>query len=152
MNKRYDELNKNIAKWYKDGSQDKLILQTLYAQCNLEHNRLLNGVPDIKDKTKFHNLSDQELVAKFSKNPFNNYSQEDLNHLMQEVHNRYIGENNWDVTRLVYAKSHNPQDEGVFGYCCYADDLLFINKDMIDEAKAVKDHSQPINAETVGKY
>ena len=152
MNKRYDELNKKIEKWFKEGSEDKLILQTLYAQCNLEHHQLLRNVKDIRSKTKFNNVSDKELVAKFSKQPFNSYSQEDLNHLMQEVHNRYIGENGWDVTRSVLAKSNNPQDAGTFGYCCYADDLLFINKDMIDEAKRIKDHSQPINAETVGKY
>ena len=151
MNKRYNELNNNIKKWFKDKSQDKLILQTLYAQCNLEHHTMLNGVQDLRGGTKFSNLSDEELVALFSKDPFNSYSQKDLNHLMQEVHNRYIGESNWDVTRMVYCKSNNPEDEGTFGYCCYADDLLFINKDMIDEAKSA-DRSQPINAETVGKY
>ena len=151
-NERYEELNKKIQQWYKDGSQDKLILQTLYAQCNLEHHDLLHNVPDIKNKTKFSNLTDEELVAKFSREPFNTYSQKDLNHLMQEVHNRYIKENGWDVTRSVLTKSDNPEDEGTFGYCCYADDLLFINKDMIDDAKNIKDHSEAINAETVGKY
>jgi hypothetical protein len=151
-NSRYDELNQKIREMYKDHSEDKLILQTLYAQCNLEHSPLLNNVPDIREKTKFSGCTDKELVSKFSEKPFNTYSQEDLNHLMQEVHNRYIGENKWDVTRSVLTKEHNPNERGVFGYCCYADDLLFINKDMIDEAKRIKNNSQPINAKTVGKY
>lgn len=152
MNKRYDELNKNIQKWFKDKSQDRLILQTLYAQCNLQHNKMIAKAPNLKNGTKFSNLSNEELVALFSKETFNEYSQQDLNHLMQEVHNRYIGENKWDVTRTVHTKANNPEDEGTFGYCCYADDLLFINKDMIDDAKMIKDRSQPINSETVGKY
>lgn len=152
MNKRYEELNRKIIEWNKEGSQDRLILQTLYAQCNLQHHEMLEDVPDIKAGTKFAGLSNEELVANFSRNPFNTYSQEDLNHLMQEVHNRYIGENKWDVTRSVYVKSNNPEDEGVFGYCCYADDLLFINKDMIDDAKRTKNPNEPINRETVGKY
>ena len=151
MNKRYEELNQKIRQWYDQG-QDKLLLQTLYSQCNLQHHDLLAHAIDLKDGTKFADLTDKELVAQFNKDPFNKYSVEDLNHLMQEVHNRYIGENKWDITRSVLVRSNNPEDEGVFGYCCYADDLLFINNDMISEAKNIKDRSQAINAETVGKY
>ena len=153
MNKRYEELNDRIQDWFQNKTQDILILQTLYAQCNLQHEDKLKGTKDIRNNTKFHNYTDKELVAQFAKNPFNTYSKEDLTHLMQEVHDRYIGENGWDVTRSVLVQDHNsPEEQGTFGYCCYANDLLFINKDMIDTAKGIENNSEPINAETVGKY
>ncbi|MBQ7308334.1 MAG: hypothetical protein IJW82_07405 [Clostridia bacterium] len=152
MNNRYDELNKKIVEWIKTGTQDRLLLQTLYSQCNLEHHDMLDGMPDIRDNTKFSALNNEQLVACFSQYFFNGYSKEDLTHLMQEVHNRYIGEHGWDVSRSVCVEYGGPEDEGTFGYCCYADDLLFINKDMIDDAKSISNEAESVNEQTVGKY
>lgn len=153
MNSKYEELNKKIVEWIKKGSQDSLILQTLYSQCNLEHHEMLEGAEDLRANTKFATLNNQQLVACFSPYFFNEYSKEDLNHLMQEVHNRYIGENGWEVSRQVYVGyGDDDEDENTFGYCCYADDLLFINKGMIDEAKTIENEQVALNAQTVGKY
>lgn len=152
MNKKYAELNELIKKWYSEGSQDISILKSVFAQVNLEHNELADGNPDLKGGTKYSEISTQELVNMFEKETFNKMSKTDLTHLMQEAHNRFINENGFEVTRNVVVKDDNPEDEGICGYVYYHDDLLFINKDMIDTYSKVSQSEGTLNTDTIGKF
>jgi hypothetical protein len=150
VNKRYAELNNKIENWFNKGEQDINILRSLYAQSNLEANPMVDRTDDIKGGTMFSKLTDKELLAKFEKEHFNNYNDKELRHLFQEAHNRFIKESGLDVTRNVVVKV-NAQEPGMGGYVCFADDILFMNKYLINQGKATKDKNKIINENSIGK-
>lgn len=152
MNKKYEELSQFIKKSFDDRSQDVCILKSLFAQVNLEHNPMADGTPDLKNGTKFSKISDKKLVSLFEKEHFNEMSKTDLTHLMQEAHNRFIKQSGYEVTRNVVVKEDNPEERGVCGYVYYGDDMLFINKDMIDECKQLSPEVSTLNRDTIGKF
>lgn len=148
--KRYSDLSKMIDQWYSKGEQDINILRSLYAQSHLEENAMVDRTEDLKKGTSFSGLSDKELLAKFEKEHFNKYTNKELKHLFQEVHNRFIKESGLDVTRNVVVKV-NSQEPGMGGYVCFADDILFMNKYLINQGKATKDVNKIINENSIGK-
>lgn len=146
---RYDELSQKINLWFMYKEQDINILSSLYAQSHLEENQLVDRSVDLKNETMFSELSDEELIARFEKKFFNKYTTNELVHLFQEAHNRFIKENKYDVTRNVVVMI-NEQEPGMGGYVSMGDDLLFINKCLINRGKAIKQGSI-INENSIGK-
>lgn len=153
---RYDLLREKITEWFNNKTQDINILYSLYSQSNLEESDLVDRTVDLKNETMFSNLSDEELLCKFEKEFFNKYSTNELTHLFQETHNRYIRENNLEVTRNV-AVLINAKEPGMGGYVCSGNDLLFINKFLINYAKGIEATAKGdgtdniINKESIGK-
>lgn len=149
-NKRYLELSQKINTWFNNGEQDINILRSLYAQSHLQQNELVDRSEDIRKETMFSNLSNEELLARYEKEHFNKYTNRELKHLFQETHNRFIKESGLDVTRNVVVKV-NAQEPGMGGYVCSADDILFINKFLINRGKETKDMNKIINEKSIGK-
>lgn len=148
MNKRYDELNKLIKDWHKNGEQDDLILRSLYAQVALDKSNLVDRSEDLKKGTKFSNLSQEDFVSLFKTQSFNNLDKTNIKHLFQELHNRYIKGKGFDVTRDVAVV--NDKSTSAYGYVCYSNDLLFINKDAIDKAKNISPEDKNFNKTNLG--
>lgn len=149
-NKRYTELSNKINEWFNKGAQDINILRSLYAQSHLEENPMVDRKDDVKQGTMFSKLSNEELLARFEKEHFNTYTDKELKHLFQEAHNRFIKESGFDVTRNVVVKV-NAQEPGMGGYVSFADDILFMNKYLINKGKATKDKNNIINENSIGK-
>ena len=149
-NKRYTELSNKIENWFNNKEQDINILRSLYAQSHLEENKMVDRSEDIKKGTMFSKLTNEELLARFEKEHFNKYTDKELKHLFQEAHNRFIKESGLDVTRNVVVKV-NSAEPGMGGYVCFADDILFINKHLINQGKATKDMNNIINEKSIGK-
>ena len=149
-NKRYAELATKINDWFHNGEQDINILRSLYAQTHLQENEMVDRTDDIKKETMFSGLTDEELLARFEKEHFNKYTNKELRHLFQETHNRFIRESGLDVTRNVVVKV-NSKEPGMGGYVCSADDILFINKYLINQGKQNSDMDKIINNKSIGK-
>lgn len=149
-NKRYEDLNNKINVWFANKEQDINILRSLYAQSNLRENEMVDRSEDVKKGTMFSDLTNEELLARFEKEHFNKYTNKELKHLFQETHNRFIKESGYNVTRNVVVKV-NSKEPGMGGYVCSADDILFINKCLINKGKETKDMSNIINQKSIGK-
>lgn len=149
MNQRYNKMNEIIKQWTKTGKQDKNILKALHAQVNLENAPQVKPDSKLNESTMYADLNNERLYAMYEKQPFNNLSTKEIQHLIQETHNRFINKTNCDVTRHVVVDSDKEQE--VFGYVCAEDNLLFINKYMIDKAKNNSTLRDSYNVESVGK-
>lgn len=129
------------------GSVDENILKGLYSIANIQENDYIDRRDDLTQGTEFSNLSNEEFMMHFNKNKFNNYTEDKLKHLFQEMHNRYMAKNGYEVTRNVLVKKE-PM-ESAYGFVNPDDDLLFINKSAIDKAKNVSLHHS-LNQNTLG--
>ena len=148
MNKKYENIIKQIKTWTKEGKEDIQILRALYSQAHLEENGLVNRNEDLKKGTKYSNLSNEEFAKLFVPDSFNKMERMDTKHLFQELHNRYMHDKGYEPTRNVAVISN--RNTSAFGYVCYADDLLFINKDAIDKAKYVDSTTNKMNKTNLG--
>ena len=148
MNTRYDKLNNLIKTWYKDKSQDDLIIKSLYNQVALRPNPLVDRTEDLKGKTKYSNLSQEDFTKLFSTNNFMPLDKTDIKHLFQELHNRYMKDKGFEVTRNVAVVDDSKTS--AYGYVCYSDDLLYINKHAIDKAKTIEPNQNNFNKTNLG--
>ena len=147
-NTRYDKLLNKIKQWHKEGSQDDLILRSLYDQVALEQNGLVDRSEDLTKETKYSNLSEKDFTKLFKTKNFTPLDETDIKHLFQELHNRYMNDKGFDVTRHV-AVVNNPE-QSAYGYVCYSDDLMFINKGAIDKAKTIEPSKSNFNKTNIG--
>ena len=150
MNQRYEKMNELLKEWEKTGKYDKNILKALFAQVNLENAPQVKADDKLTTETMYSGLSNERLYEMYEKKNFNNLSTKELQHLIQEAHNRFIKSNDLDVTRHVIVESDKEKD-GVYGYVCSEDNMLFINKYMIDKAKQTSVNRDHFNAENLGK-
>lgn len=150
MNQRYEKMNELLKEWKKTGKQDKNLLKALFAQVNLENAPQVNPNDKLNESTMYSDVSDTKLYSMFEKDSFNNMSTKELQNLIQEAHNRFIKSNGLDVTRHVVVESDKEKD-GVYGFVCSEDNMLFINKYMIDKAKQTSIHRDNFNADNLGK-
>lgn len=147
-NKRYNDLNKLIKNWYDNNEQDKSILVGLYRSCNLEKNDMIDRKENLKKGTKYSQLSDDEFISLFKADKFSAFDKKDLKHIFQELHNRYIGNKGYEITRDVAVVSD--KNQSAYGYVCASDDLMFINKYAIDKAKTVEQSENNFNKTNIG--
>ena len=147
-NKRYDAMNTLLHKWYKEKSQDMNIIRGLYSSSNLQQNEIVDRSEDLKKGTKYSSLTNDEFVSLFKADTFSALDKTGLKHLFQELHNRYIGEKGYDITRNVTVVSD--KGESAYGYVCANDDLMFINKYAIDQAKKVEPSEKNFNKTNLG--
>ncbi|MBQ7308458.1 MAG: hypothetical protein IJW82_08055 [Clostridia bacterium] len=150
MNQRYERMNELLKEWKKTGKQDKNILKALFAQVNLENAPQVKPDDKLITQTMYTDLSDEQLYEMYEKRVFNNLSTKELQNLIQESHNRFMKSNNLDVTRYVVVESDKEKD-GVYGFVCSEDNMLFINKYMIDKAKQISINRDNFNADNLGK-
>lgn len=148
-NKRYEELNKKIKQWHKAG-YDENILQSLFGQANLTENELVDRSEDLKEKTMFSDLSNEELLARYEKKYFNRYTNRELKHLFQESHNRFMKDSGIQVTRNVLVQN-NFENKDAIGWVYSDQDLLFMNKYSINRGKEQKDTNYLRNEYSIGK-
>ena len=151
MNERYNTIVEQIKKWYNDNTEDKNILQSLFAQAYLRENEIVDRSEDLKKGTKYSNLSNKEFSNLFATKNFNNINKTDIKHLFQELHNRYMHNKGYEPTRNVaVVDSKDKSLDTTYGYVCYADDLLFINKSAIDKAKLINPQDKNLNKTNLG--
>lgn len=151
LSDKYKKLNTKINKWFANKEQDIDILTSLYNQCNLEENSLIDRSENIKKNTMFSDLTNEELFAKFEKEHFTELTDKELKHLFQEAHNRFIKENGLDVTRNIVVEEDSPNNKYRGGYVRYSDDLLFLNKSLINQGNKTKDLNKFYNERSIGK-
>lgn len=149
MNERYTNLNSKIMDLKMRGVEDDNILKCLFSAVNLKENEMVDRNIDLKNETDYSHLSSQDLIFMYDKEIFNKLNSRNILHLTQEVHNRYMKERGVDVTRNVVVQSDKELD-GVYGYVCGEDDLLFINKYMIDKTKFTSPQFSNFNMNNVG--
>lgn len=145
--KRYDKINALIRKWEKEG-QDINILRGIYGSCNLEESDLVDRSEDLKHGTNYTNFSQEEFVNLFKADKFSALNKTQLKHLFQELHNRYIKDKGYDVTRNVAVV--DDKTVSAYGYVCSGNDLMFINKASIDKAKMVEPEKNNFNKTNIG--
>lgn len=147
---RYEEINKLIKQWNKDKSQDKNILKGLYNEANLKQNNFVNRSESLKNSTMFSDLSSDEFINMFSGKTFPKLKNNDLTHLLQEAHNRFMNFNNLPITRNVaLINDKNCNDDA---YVSADDDLLFVNKGFINNTKKITDYDKYLNKDNLGYY
>ncbi|MBQ7307855.1 MAG: hypothetical protein IJW82_04920 [Clostridia bacterium] len=147
MNKKYESAVAKIREWYKEGENDQNILRALYSVADIQESEYIDRANVLTERTDYSDLSDEEFMTLFNKNKFNNFKEDRLKHLFQEMHNRYMAKNGYDVTRNVYVKKE-PQETS-YGFVNPEDDMLFINKAAIDKAKNAS-LERKLNQNTVG--
>ena len=147
-NNRYEAMDKLLREWKKSKSQDLSIIKGLYSSSHLEKSPMVDRNEDLKKGTKFSNLNNNEFTSLFDAKKFCSFDEKELKHLFQELHNRYIGEKGFDVTRNVAVVSDRQQS--AYGYVCASDDLMFINKYAIDKAKEVDPAKKNFNKDNIG--
>ena len=148
-NKRYEKLNEQLKEWFKLG-HDKNILESLYSQANLKESELVDRTEDIREKTMFSDLTDQELLERYEKKYFNRYTNNELKHLFQESHNRFMKDSGIQVTRNVLVKN-DEKEKNAIGWVYSDRDLLFMNKYFINRGKENTDYSKLVNDKSIGK-
>ena len=146
-NLRYEKLNNLLKTWYKDKSQDENLLRSLYAYCNLEEHELVDRSENLKKGTNYTQLSTKDFVEMFEAEKFSSLDKDELKHLFQELHNRYMAGKGYEVTRNVAVVSDSSQS--AYGYVNTCDDLMFINKYAIDKAKN-EDTKNNFNGTNIG--
>lgn len=150
MNERYNKLNEILKQLKETNAEDTNILQALYAQVNLQENELVNREVNLKETTDYSPLSNAKLYGMYNKKVFNSLNSKEMLHLLQETHNRHMKENNLEVTRNAVLLADKELD-GVYGYVCCEDDILFINKYMIEKSKFISPDVDFFNKDNVGK-
>ena len=148
MNEKYKELTELVTHWFKNKEQDVRILRSLYSQAYLNESPIVDRTVDLKQETKFSKLSQEDFVKKFNNENFVKLGKVGLKHLFQELHNRYMKEKGFEVTRNVEVVIDKEQQ--AYGYVCYSDDLLYVNKYAIDQAKTIEPHENNFNKNNVG--
>lgn len=148
MNKRYEKLSNKLLEWFKGKEQDELIIRSLYTQVYLRENTLVDRNEDLKNETKYSNLSNDDFVSLFKTENFTPLEKDELKHLFQELHNRYMTSKGYEVTRNVAVV--NDENTSAYGYVCYSDDLLYINKHAIDKTKTTEPTESYFNKNNLG--
>ena len=147
MIKKYENAVEQIKQWFREGENDENILRALYSVADIQESEYIDRSDVITEKTDFSNFTDEEFMVLFTKRYFNNFKEDRLRHLFQEMHNRYMTKNGYEVTRNVYVKKE--PSEPAYGFVNPQDDMLFINKAAIDKAKNAKPN-QKLNQDTIG--
>lgn len=133
MNKRYSDMLLKIQSMNKQG-QDENLMQGLYNLIYPQQSGRVDRSEDLKKGTKYSNLSNEKFMDLFGKQVFNYHSDDNIKHLFQELHNRYLTNKGYDVTRNVVVGSDKNHPKAL-GYVTAMNDMLFINKDAIEKAK-----------------
>ncbi|MBQ7307658.1 MAG: hypothetical protein IJW82_03930 [Clostridia bacterium] len=147
MNNRYNLINQKLKEWKKQG-QDQNILKTIFEHSNLDSMVTINGKNDVFVDTGFQGLSLQELYKLFDKGSFNKMDQYQITNLFQEVHNRYITSNDLELSRNVVFDEDNFNN--FWGYVTYSDNMLFMNKSILEKVLSKNKKNSKINKENVG--
>lgn len=145
---RYSKMDALIDKWHSEGSQDVNILSYLYYTNDLSESELVDRTENLKGNTNYSNTSNEDFISLFKSESFCSLDEKQLKHLFQELHNRYVTEKGYDVTRNVAILSDSTQK--AYGYVCSGDDLMFINKHAIDRAKEVEPNKNNFNKTNIG--
>lgn len=146
----YTRLYKKIEEWQKEGSQDKILLENLFGQIVLYSHPKTRGDENLHYGTKFSRYETDKLFSLFEAETFNNLNKEDLQHLMQEVHNRMMEKNERFVRRNVEVLNQ-VWDPYTYGFINSSDTLLGINGFPIFYSKYMPRNKKLLNKESVGK-
>ena len=145
MNNRYELINQKLKQWK---GQDKNILKTIYEHSNLDSAVTINNKPTVLINTGFQNLSLDELYKLFDKNSFNKMDQYQIANLFQEVHNRYLNSNGLEPSRNVVFD--NDDFNNFWGYVNYGDNMLFMNKSILEKVLNKNNSRKKITKDNVG--
>lgn len=146
----YNSLYNKIEKWQKEGSQDKILLENLFGQIVLYSHPKTRGDEDLQYGTKYSGLETSDLFSLFEANTFNQLNKEDLQHLMQEVHNRMMEKNDRFVRRNVEVLNQ-VWDPYTYGFINSSNTLLGINGFPIFYSKYMPRNNKLLNKDSVGK-
>lgn len=140
MNDRYKSINQKLKDWK---NQDKNILKTIF-----EHSNPTTVISKKDTSTGFQNLPLEDLYKLFDKNFINNMDNDKVSNLLQEVHNRYMKSNNFELSRSVlYGEdAYN----NYLGYVTYNDNKLFINKSVFGKIFSKGKNYKALNKENAG--
>ena len=146
-NLRYEKLNELLKHWKQENSQDLNLIKGFYYSCCLDKNDLVDRTEDLKLNTDYSKLSTNQFMELFEASKFSSLDERQLKHLFQELHNRYMKDKGFEVTRNVAVVSDSSQS--AYGYVNSSDDLMFINKHAIDKAKT-QDEKNNFNSSNIG--
>lgn len=149
MNKKYDDFQQKIKEWNKQG-YDTNLLKGLYNLSNPADNSKVDYTNDLKKGTIYSNSNKEQFNSIFLNDKFKKLNSEQLKNVFQELHNRYVTSNGYEVSRNVVVDD-DIKRQGVFGYVNSMDNMLFINKYAIDKAKNDNNLSQTsLNGKNIG--
>ncbi|MBQ7308174.1 MAG: hypothetical protein IJW82_06585, partial [Clostridia bacterium] len=112
-----------------------------------EYFTYLSGSPESKTFASFEKFSD--LLKYFKKDSFTKNTS--LNDLFQEVHNRYMFEQGYDVKKIVQENTQTKGMNDTIAYVCHGTSELAINYSILNHAAVLPVTKSPaINRENVG--
>ena len=131
-NTRYEDLEKTLKSWSKKKNYDKDLIKAMYSQIFVPHKDSKALTEDLKKETIFSDFNKTQFLSMFKEEKFNKLTNEEQQHLLQELHNRYMKKRDYDVTRnvAVYSKMSMPR----YGAANLANDELFMSKRAINKA------------------
>lgn len=133
MNKKYKEFQGKIKEWKKQG-YDKNLLQGLFNLSNPIDDDKVDYTNDLKQCTNYSSLTNKQFNSIFLNERFKKLDSEQLKNVFQELHNRYITSNGYEVSRNVVI-GEDKNNWSTYGYVSPMNNMLFINKYAIDKEK-----------------